>query len=423
MQNINLHLNEKRFFLKKIIKGCDFLKKKCNYRRLLFVLLLADIISSAFFGWNTTKNAIPDTIYLSKENEKEISELLNLPFVTCEDTIQTSKGSACWVSCKLFDTIPVKKIKVQTVADNKVSVCGQPVGLYMETKGVLIIDTGEIVQEDGITCTPAQNIAKSGDYILEVNGETIQTKKELIDKIQTSEGKEITLLVARDGEKIPICIQPVKAQDFRYKLGIWVRDNTQGIGTLTFLTKEGSYGALGHGISDTDTGKLLEISQGELYEAQIVSVVKGSRGTPGELSGYIDYSEEKKLGSIETNQENGVYGTIGLKERQKLPVCEMSIGYKQEVQTGKAEILTNVEGEVKSYNAVITEIFPEYADSNKAFSIEVTDENLLAVTGGIVQGMSGSPIIQNGKLVGAVTHVFVQDSTKGYGIFAEKMLE
>lgn len=409
--------------MKKITKGCDFLKKKCNFRRLLFVLLLADIICAGFFGWKITEQAIPDTVYLSKKEEKGISELRNLPFVTYEDTIQTSKGNAYWISCKLFDTIPVKKIKVQTVEEDKVSVCGQPVGLYMETKGVLIIDTGEIVQADGMTCTPAENIAKSGDYILKVNGETIQTKKELIDKIQNSEGKEVTLLVERDEEEIPICIQPVKAQDLKYKLGIWVRDNTQGIGTLTFLTKEGAYGALGHGISDTDTGTLLKISQGELYEAQVVSVVKGSRGTPGELSGYIDYSEEKKLGTIEKNQENGVYGMIGIQEQGKLPLCQMSIGYKQEVCTGEAEILTNVEGEVKAYRAQITEIFPEHSDSNKAFSIEVTDETLLSITGGIVQGMSGSPVIQNGKLIGAVTHVFVQDSTKGYGIFAEKMLE
>ena len=147
----------------------------------------------------------------------------------------------------------------------------------------------------------------------------------------------------------------------------------------------------------------------------VVSVVKGGRGTPGELSGYIDYSEGKKLGTIEKNQENGVYGMIGIQEQGKLPLCQMSIGYKQEVCTGEAEILTNVEGEVKA--------FPEHADSNKAFSIEVTDETLLGITGGIVQGMSGSPVIQNGKLIGAVTHVFVQDSTKGYGIFAEKMLE
>ena len=150
---------------------------------------------------------------------------------------------------------------------------------------------------------------------------------------------------------------------------------------------------------------------------------KGGRGTPGELSGYIDYSEGKKLGTIEKNQENGVYGMIGIQEQGKLPLCQMSIGYKQEVCTGEAEILTNVEGEVKAYRAQITEIFPEHADSNKAFSIEVTDETLLGITGGIVQGMSGSPVIQNGKLIGAVTHVFVQDSTKGYGIFAEKMLE
>ena len=399
------------------------MKKKCNFRRLLFVLLLADIICAGFFGWKITEQAIPDTVYLSKKEEKGISELRNLPFVTYEDTIQTSKGNAYWISCKLFDTIPVKKIKVQTVEEDKVSVCGQPVGLYMETKGVLIIDTGEIVQADGMTCTPAKNIAKSGDYILKVNGETIQTKKELIDKIQNSEGKEVTLLVERDEEEIPICIQPVKAQDLKYKLGIWVKDDVQGIGTLTYATRQGAFGALGHGITDTDTGKLLTVSGGMLYDTSILKIVRGQRGTPGELSGMITYSDSHAEGVIRENTSRGIFGQAEGRLLRMLGTETVEVAFKQEVRTGRAVLRSSVSGELKDYEIQIQELRMNESDVNKGMIFYVTDPDLLALTGGVIQGMSGSPILQNGRLIGAVTHVFVNDPAKGYGIFAENMIE
>ena len=399
------------------------MKKKCNFRRLLFVLLLADIICAGFFGWKITEQAIPDTVYLSKKEEKGISELRNLPFVTYEDTIQTSKGNAYWISCKLFDTIPVKKIKVQTVEEDKVSVCGQPVGLYMETKGVLIIDTGEIVQADGMTCTPAKNIAKSGDYILKVNGETIQTKKELIDKIQNSEGKEVTLLVERDEEEMPICIQPVKAQDLKYKLGIWVKDDVQGIGTLTYATRQGAFGALGHGITDTDTGKLLTVSGGMLYDTSILKIVRGQRGTPGELSGMITYSDSHAEGVIRENTSRGIFGQAEGRLLRMLGTETVEVAFKQEVRTGRAVLRSSVSGELKDYEIQIQELRMNESDVNKGMIFYVTDPDLLALTGGVIQGMSGSPILQNGRLIGAVTHVFVNDPAKGYGIFAENMIE
>ncbi len=213
-------------------------------------------------------------------------------------------------------------------------------------------------------------------------------------------------------------------EDQEYKLGIWVRDNTQGIGTLTYVEEDGSYGALGHGISDTDTGELLDIAGGELYQAQIVVCpLKGTKGNPGELSGYIDYDDSKRIGTIDSNTQKGIFGSVGDGCMYKLPLTSMEVGYKQEVETGEAQILAELEGEVKAYQVNITDIYRDQADTNKAFAIQVTDPELLAATGGIVQGMSGSPIVQNGKLIGAVTHVFVQDSTKGYGIFIEKMLE
>ncbi|MGN0399441.1 MAG: SpoIVB peptidase [Blautia sp.] len=397
--------------------------RKCNYRRFLCVLLTADLIMTGVFGWQALKNVIPDTIYVQKDRKEEVAQILDIPFVTCQDTIKVSDANAYRVSCNLLGVFPLKEVKVETVKEKKLGICGLPVGFYMETQGVLIVDTGEIINMDGIPCEPAANIVKSGDYILEANGEAVQTKKELIEKINASNGNPVTLLVKREGEEIPVSIEPVMGQDTRYKLGVWVRDNTQGIGTLTYVEDDGSYGALGHGISDTDTGQLLEVSRGELYEARIVSVLKGSKGNPGELSGYIDYSLENKIGEIQTNTEKGVYGRMDAGCLSRLPISYRMVGYKQEVQIGEAQIWAGVDGKVQPYSARITDIFPDQADSNKAFSIQVTDSELLAKTGGIVQGMSGSPVVQNGKIIGAVTHVFVQDASRGYGIFIEKMLK
>ena len=399
------------------------MSKKRNYRRLLFVFLIADIIAAGTMGYKEVKNSIPDTLYVRSGNEDGISKMLDNPLVTYPETLNVADSGTYRIPCSLLGVVPLKDVKVETVEDKWVSVCGMPIGLYMDTEGVLIVDTGEIIGSDGIPCEPAANIAKSGDYILQVDGEAVTSKKDLISRIHDCDGKPVTLLVKRGEEEVPISIDPVLGEDQKYKLGIWVRDNTQGIGTLTYVEEDGSYGALGHGISDTDTGELLDISGGELYQAQIVSVLKGTKGNPWELSGYIDYDDSKKIGTIDVNTEKGIFGSVNDGCMYKLPLTSMEVGYKQEVETGEAQILADLEGEVKAYQVNITDIYRDQADTNKAFAIQVTDPELLAATGGIVQGMSGSPIVQNGKLIGAVTHVFVQDSTKGYGIFIEKMLE
>lgn len=398
------------------------MSKKRNYRRFLIVFLIADMIAAGAWGYQEVKNTIPDTLYVRAGSEDGIEKMLDNPLVTYPETLKASDSGSYRIPCSLLGTIPLKEVKVETVEEKWVSVCGMPVGLYMETEGVLIVDTGEIVGADGIACQPAANIARAGDYILQADGEAVSSKRELIEKIHNCEGKSMTLLVNREGEEIPISIEPVLGEDQAYKLGIWVRDNTQGIGTLTYVDENGNFGALGHGISDTDTGELLDVSGGELYQAQIVSVLKGTKGNPGELSGYIDYQDSKKIGSILSNTEKGIYGNVSEGCMCKLPLTSMEVGYKQEVETGKAKILADLEGEVKYYDVEIVEIFRDQSDTNKAFSIQVTDPELLAATGGIVQGMSGSPVVQNDKIIGAVTHVFVQDSTMGYGIFIENML-
>ena len=301
-------------------------------------------------------------------------------------------------------------------------VSGNTVGIYMETEGVLIIDTGEITSKDGKTQEPAKNIVKPGDYIVTFNQQKVSNKKELIEDLDLLDGQDVTLEIVRDGETIPVSLTPVQDTSGEYKLGIWVRDNTQGIGTLTFVDSHGNYGALGHGISDVDTGDLLNISTGALYQAEILGIQKGSSGNPGELAGLIRYEPGRILGSITGNSKNGIYGKISGGD-EAISLRKMEVAYKQELKTGPASVLCCVDGEVKEYEAEITRIDMNHEDTNKSFVIQVTDPELLELTGGIVQGMSGSPVIQNGKFAGAVTHVFVQDSTSGYGIFAETMLE
>lgn len=397
------------------------MSKKRNYRLFLFGFLLADLIAAGVLSLEELKDRIPDTVYIRYGQEEGLGDSLDIPLITYPETIDVSDRGSYQIPCSLLGMLPLKNVQVETVEDQWVCVSGTPVGLYMETQGVLIVDTGEITNQSGIALEPAANIVQPGDYILEVNGKTVSRKRELIAEIENCQGENVEMVVNRKGEEIPLSLEPVLTQEENYKLGIWVRDNTQGIGTMTYVDEKGRFGALGHGISDTDTGELLDVSGGELYQAQIVSIIRGAQGVPGELSGYIEYEDEKKIGTIEKNTDIGIFGQIF--SDTQISGEKVKIGYKQEVKKGKAQILMQLEGKVEHYDIEITDIYSSQQDTNKSFQIQVTDPELLAKTGGIVQGMSGSPILQDGKLIGAVTHVFVQDSSKGYGIFIENMLE
>lgn len=292
----------------------------------------------------------------------------------------------------------------------------------METAGVLVIDTGEIRCQDGEIKEPAQNILKPGDYIISFNQQKISCKQDLIENLENINSEAVTLLIKREDKAIPVSLSPVQDSSGKYKLGIWVRDDTQGIGTLTYVTQSGKFGALGHGISDVDTGDLLSIKGGNLYCAQILGVQKGEKGIPGELSGLIRYRNDNVIGTINENSKNGIYGKYTENSTDSVFLKQMPVGYKQDLKIGPASVLCNVGDGVKEYEAEITRIDMNHEDNNKSFVIHITDPELLDVTGGIVQGMSGSPVLQDGKVVGAVTHVFVQDATSGYGIFIENML-
>lgn len=399
------------------------MNRKKKYRRFVLWCLALDLLVMGYMGYSCLDRKIPDEIYVSEKGGQNVEELLKRPFLTFDEAVPVSGNGSYLLPCRLLGVIPFKQIKVTPEVQRSIFVSGSTVGMYMETDGVLIIDTGEILSEGGETKEPAKNIVKPGDYIVALNDEKISRKKDLIEDLKKLEGEEVILDVVRNGKTVPVSITPAKDKQGEYKLGIWVRDNTQGIGTLTFVDENGNYGALGHGISDVDTGELLEIQNGALYQAQILGIQKGAKGSPGELSGLIRYEPGKIIGSIETNSKNGIYGHFTGDRKSPISLKKMPVGYKQEVTEGEASILCCVEDEVKEYQAEITKIDMNHSDTNKSFVIRVTDPKLLSVTGGIVQGMSGSPVLQNGKIIGAVTHVFVQDSTSGYGIFIENMME
>ena len=398
------------------------MNRRKKYRLFLMCFLVLDLLVMAFLGYQYLNRKIPDEIQVSRQNSTDVSELLSNPFVTFDEAVPVSGDGGYVLPCRLLGYLPFKEVKVTPVDDREVYVSGNTIGIYMETKGVLVIDTGEIQAEDGETKEPSRNIVRPGDYIVAFNDQKVTDKKELIRDLENMNGEAVTLKVNRDGETLPVSVTPAKDASGSYKLGLWVRDDTQGIGTLTYVNGNGSYGALGHGISDIDTADLLEISGGALYKAQVLAVNKGSKGNPGELAGLIRYEERNLLGTITENNKNGIYGQLYTNEENSISLRKMPAAHKQEVHTGDATILACVDGQVKEYAAEIKRIDLNHEDTNKSFVIQITDENLLELTGGVVQGLSGSPILQDGKVVGAVTHVFVQDSTSGYGIFIENML-
>ena len=313
-----------------------------------------------------------------------------------------SVGSA---AAEYFPESRETQAQTKAVQTKKVSVGGMPAGIYMETDGVLILDTQQIKGIDGKMYEPAQGMVKSGDYIKAVNQKEICGKKELLKELEK------------------IVLQAVETAAGEYKLGIWVRDNVQGLGTVTFLTEQNEFGALGHGIHDTDTNGLMEISGGKLYRTTIQNVVKGSSGNPGTMEGMIVYNRYNLLGTIEKNTDAGIYGRLDKTEELFGKKELVETAAKEEIVTGPAKMRCFLEDEIREFDIEVMKVDQETAEINKGMMIRVTDEELLEKTGGIIQGMSGSPILQNGKLIGAVTHVFVMDSTKGYGIFAETMLE
>ena len=428
------------------------MSRRIWYQRILYMVLVGLVIYTIYAVYSYMDRAIPDRIHMivneegkfefglpieaelsSQSEEVVFSGESNIPSheivlnLSDEFSVFSEKTGTYDLKLKLFGILPFKEIKVNVVEEEQVIPCGFQVGIYLETNGVMVVGTARMADTQGKVVEPAAEIVRSGDYITAVDGIAIMSKDDLISCVKNCNGNAITLTVNRNGESLEESLYPVEVENGEYKLGIWVRDDAQGIGTMTYVKADGSFGALGHGVSDVDTGKLLEASSGKLYPAKILSIVKGESGSPGGLSGVIEYQESHMLGTIQTNCEQGIYGTAS---DELYGLCEeyccdayMDIAFKQEVELGAAQVRCEIDGVIQDYQIQITKLDNSPGNVNKGMEIRVVDEALLQETNGIVQGMSGSPILQNGKLIGAVTHVFVNDSTKGYGIFIENMLE
>ena len=294
---------------------------------------------------------------------------------------------------------------------------GAAVGVAMTTRGVLVVGLGE--------GAGMQAGLRAGDLLLSVNGVPLTDADVLTGAVNAAQGQPVTLRFTRDGRERTAQITPRYDQSAgAWRLGVWVRDSTAGVGTLTYCDPATrAYGALGHAITDTDTGSLLPVQQGEVLQADIVDVKKGQRGVPGELRGSF-LREQVRLGSVEKNTVYGIFGRLDGGWSNPLYPAGLPVGDRGQVHTGPASILSTIDGrQIREYSVEITQVSRQNSPAPKSLVLRVTDPRLLDTTGGIVQGMSGSPILQDGKLIAAVTHVFVSDPTQGYGVYIDWMLE
>ena len=394
------------------------------YKKILLILIL--IIMYAYIC-NITM--FPNSMILMQGENLEISTVLGLN-VKNKQTMQTSSSlneklteqvGKKDLELNLFNIIPVKDVTVNVIPKTTVIPLGKTIGMKLYTEGVLVVGMSEIEGKK-----PYQNSGiEAGDRIIEVNNKKISTSDELTQCVNTCNGKNIEIKYINNKDEIVQAeIEPAKTSNNEYKIGLWVRDAAAGVGTITFYEPStGSFASLGHGINDVDTYELIDIANGELVTAKILDIVKGKNGIPGEIRGNIDNSI--KIGNISKNTDFGVYGNITNTNALNLDNSqEMEVADRNEINTGKAYILCELDnGKPEKYEIEIQKIFKENNQDNKSMLIKITDARLIEKTGGIIQGMSGAPIIQNNKFIGAVTHVLVNDSKVGYGVFADLMIK
>ncbi len=382
-----------------------------------FSILTAPIFIMVIISLNEVID-MPDKMYFNQNTQ--ITDI-SLPQDNLFNTMEYTNEK---IEMNFLGLIPVKSVAVQKVGGLKVNIGGTPVGIKLSTEGVLVVGFSEIQGPNGIKSIPAKECGiQLGDVILSVNGQNINSSRELTKAIQSTKDNKIEVVILRENTKLKKEIAAIKEND-SLKVGLWVRDSTAGIGTLTFYHSEsGRFGALGHPITDCDTNKTFMMRSGDLLDASILSVRKGEKGTPGELRGLF-INENSSIGSINVNTESGIYGKSENAIINPIYNEPMTVGFRNEIKEGPATIITTINDEgPKEYAIEIVKILAQDSPGPKSMIIKITDEQLLSKTGGIVQGMSGSPIIQNGKIIGAVTHVLINKPDVGYGIYIEWMLQ
>ena len=409
-------------------------RRKRRYQLFLYAFLGFALGMSLWASYSYYEQKIPNIIRIQAGTSQRIdlkvpaSGVLNVDsdkVIALNQPVTIVAGESpdtCQMELWLFGVLPLKSIDIEVIENTRLIPVGQPIGIYMKTQGVLVIDTGTFEGPQGQEQSPSVYKLQAGDYVMAMDGVAVTGKRQIKEYVENGNGRDIVLQVSRNEKIIQVRISPMQDQNGVYKIGTWLRDSAQGIGTMTFLDEELHFGALGHGINDTDTGELLQLGSGLLYHTEIVAIRKGERGTPGELTGIIEYQPKQVSGVIMSNTEEGIYGVASQAFADSITTQALPVGLKQAVKEGDAQILCNIDGQARYYDVKITRLMPNAENLNRQIALTVTDEELLRLTGGIVQGMSGAPIIQDGRIIGAVTHVLVNDSTSGYGIFIENML-
>lgn len=402
--------------------------RKNNWKKicLLFYVLLLSIIGAYF----TSYISLPNNIIVLKDQEYELQ--LN-SFVSVGSTndfeidgnkITSEKVGKESLNFNFLGNIPIRKVAVNTIPNKVVVVGGETLGVRLNTTGLTVLGFSEFICDNGERVSPFLNSGlEKGDMIISIDDKQVNTVDELINSVQSCNGNSVKINAIRGNDIIEIFVTPAKELNEKiYKLGVWVREGTSGIGTLSFIEPEtNTFAALGHGIKYDDNGELLKVKSGEVFSSKVITAKKGKKGEPGELQGMI--TNQEAFGIIEKNTEAGIYGKI-LTDISFENKTTYPISLKQNIKVGKAKIICNIEGEKKEeFDIEIERVNRSNINSNKNMVIKITDESLMKKTGGIIQGMSGSPIIQEGKIIGVVTHVLVNDPTKGYGIFIENMLK
>lgn len=333
-------------------------------------------------------------------------------------TLFTEVAGKYDIELKFLGVLPLKTMSVDVIDDDMVIPSGETIGIKIHTDRVLLVGLSSVETQEGEKYAPAKDAGlQVGDIITKIDGEAVTDSDHFTSLVDERRDTRFTLEYVRGSETQSVELAAAYA-DGHFRIGAWIRDSTAGIGTMTFIKPDtGAYASLGHGISDVDTGQLLTVSQGSITNCTISSVEPGKKGTPGELRGVF---AENDIGVIVENSQYGVYGYCDPKAVSKAE--PVKIGTRFEVKEGSAQIISSVDGAPQAYDVEIEKVMTNSSDA-KGMILHVTDERLLEKTGGIVQGMSGSPIIQDGKLIGAVTHVFVNDPTRGYGIFIELMMD
>lgn len=404
-----------------------------NFFRTLFIIFLLTILT-----YTSNITMIPKNIILFQGEKLSLTTILGVDLIKKEsyEIIETSTNISKALEnvsseigkidykLNLFNTIPIKEVSVNVIPKTKVVPVGQTIGLKLYTKGVLVVGMSEVKSGDNKNEPYINSEIKEGDTILTVNEKEISSTEELVKSVNESKGENLKITYSSEGEIKVANIKPGKSNEGEYKLGLWVRDAAAGVGTISFYepsTK--TFAALGHGIQDVDTEKLITISNGEIVTANIIDIRKGKKGKPGEIRGNI--SSGKEIGEISKNTAFGIYGklndtiTLNLNEADAIEVAS-----RDEITTGPAKIICTLQDNKKEeYNVEIQRIDRNNNENNKSMLLKVIDKDLIEKTGGIIQGMSGSPIVQNGKFIGAVTHVLVNEPTMGYGVFADIMIK